>query len=349
MKKIFTLLFLIILLGGFLPVQAKESQAEMLAAFSQKPSQQNVLWVGTFQMVWNEFQDNIVKGPIKFKNQKSELADILNKQEFTKAMLSEDAYYTAYGKTDIALKKQIEDAIMQKFNEKSELLDKINWTDPNRAYLLYAMLVKNFEFPARFDILKTEKFGKDKDPVTYFGIDKKSSDRLYKNVRVLFYNNPWDYAVALNSDKDEVILYRTNSRKNFADLYAVLNKKAQKYDGTKEFVAGDQLKIPYMSIKQDVSYDSLCGKLIENTDKLYIDKALQTVQFNMNNTGVKLKSEAVMNIMTMSLPLTVNAEGRNFFFNKTFVLFMKEKDKQMPYFALRVNDMSIFKYQGEIK
>lgn len=347
MKKLLTALFSIILLGSFCAAQA--SQVQMLAAFSQKPESQNVLWVGTFQMVWNEFSDNIVKGPIKFKNYKSKLANLLNKQEFTKDMISQDSYYVAWGKTDLALKKQIEDAIMQKFNEKSELLDKINWTSKNRAYLLYAMLIKNFDFSPKFDVLAKEKFGKDEEPVSYFGIDKKSSERLYKNVRVLFYNNPWDYAVALNSDKDEVILYRTNSRKNFSDLYSVLNKKSQKFKGNKEFVAGDQLKVPYMSINQNASYDVLCGKLIENTDRLYIDKALQTVQFSMNNAGVKLKSEAVMSIMTMSMPIMTAENGRNFFFNNTFVLFMKEKDKQTPYFALRVKSMSDYKYQGEIK
>ena len=66
MKKLLTTLFSIILLGSFCAAQA--SQVQMLAAFSQKPESQNVLWVGTFQMVWNEFSDNIVKGPIKFKN-----------------------------------------------------------------------------------------------------------------------------------------------------------------------------------------------------------------------------------------------------------------------------------------
>ena len=349
MKKLLSVLFSIILISSFATAQAKDQSVEMLAAFSQKQEEQNSLWVGTFQMVWNEFQNNIVKGPIKFKHYKSQLADLLNKQEFSKAMLSEDAYYTAYGKTDLALKKQIEDAIMQKFNEKSELLDKINWTSPNRAYLLYAMLVKNFEFPARFDVLASEKFGNNDELIPYFGIDKKSRDTLYKNVRVLFYNNPFDYAVALNSEKDEVILYRTNSNRKFSDLYNTLNKKTQKYKGSREFVAGDQLKVPYMTIKQDTSYDVLCGKIIENTDRLYIDKALQTVQFNMNNTGVKLKSEAVMSIMTMSMPIMVAENGRNFFFNNTFVLFLKEKDKQMPYFALRVKDMSLYKYQGEIK
>lgn len=349
MKKVLAAVFSLILAGSFCIAQAKEPPVQMLAALSQKPVEQNALWVGTFQLVWNEFADNIVKGPIKFKFYKSELADLLNKQEFKKSMLSEDSYYTAYGETDLKLKKQIEEAIMQKFNEKSELLDKIDWTHPNNAYLFYAMLLKNFEFQSKFDMLKEEKFAGSDELVPYFGIDKRSSENLYKNVRILFYNNPFDYAVALNSDKDEVILFRTNTRKDFASLYNLLETKSKKFKGNKEFVAGDQLKVPYMSIKQDVSYDVLCGKEILNTDRLYIDKALQTVQFNMNNKGVKLKSEAVMNIMMMSMPIMVAENGRNFFFNNTFVLFMKEKDKSMPYFAVRVKDMSAFKYTGELK
>lgn len=349
MKKLLTAIFSIILASSFCIAQAKDSQVEMLAAISQKPAEQNYLWVGTFQMVWNEFADNIVKGPIIFKNYKSPLADLLNKQEFKKSMLSEDSYYTAFGPTNIELKKQIEDAIMQKFNEKSDLLDKIDWYHPNNAYLFYAMLIKNFDFQARFDMLADGKFANSKEQVPYFGIDKKSRDTLYDKVHVLFYNNPFDYAVALDSDKDEVILYRTNTKKDFLSLYNSIEEKSKKYKGNKAFVAGDQLKVPYMSIKQDASYDKLCGKEILNTDRLYIDKALQTVQFNMNNRGVKLKSEAVMNIMTMSMPIMVAQNGRNFFFNNTFVLFMKEKDKSVPYFAIRVKDMSSFKYTGEIK
>lgn len=350
MKKLLSLLMAVVVSASiFGAVNAKENQVQMLAAYSQKPSSQNTLWVGTFQLVWNEFQDNIVKGPIKFKNYKSELADILNKQEFKKSMLSDESYYVTYGETNIELKKRIENAIMEKFNEKSELLDKIDWNHPNNAYLFYAMLVKNFDFDTRFDNLKTEKFGKDKEPVNYFGISKTSRPALYKGVRVLFYNNPFDYAVALTSDKDEVFLYRTNSNKRYDELYKTLEKKSSKYKGAKSFVEGDLLKVPYMSIKQETSYDELCGKEILNTNRLYIDKALQTVDFNMNNKGVKLKSEAVMNIMFMSAPIEIKERGRNFFFNDTFVLFMKEKDKSNPYFAVRVKNMDDFKYKGEIK
>ena len=107
------------------------------------------------------------------------------------------------------------------------------------------------------------------------------------------------------------------------------------------------LKVPYMSLKQETSYPQLCGKEIQNTDKLYIAQALQTVDFNMNNSGVRLKSEALMDIKTCSINIPVESWGRNFFFNKTFYLFMKEKSKDTPYFAIRVQDMNLYKYQGE--
>ena len=107
-----------------------------------------------------------------------------------------------------------------------------------------------------------------------------------------------------------------------------------------------------MTFKNYTNYDELCNKEIKNKatkERLYIAQAMQTADFNMNNTGVKLKSEAVMNVMTMSMPLAIKQKGRNLYFNKTFYLFMKEKGKSMPYFALRVNDMDLYKYQGEVK
>ena len=355
MKKIIALGMLISIMfigSNVLAKNIKQESVSMLPAFSVKIENANRLWVGTFQLVWNDFMDNILKGPIKFKKEKSQLAKILNKQEFTKSMLSEDSYYTAYGETSPELKEQIEKAILEKFNEKSELLDKINWNDPNNAYLLYAMLKKDFSYTSRFDILKKESFNNSKEKYNYFGIDKNSRSSMYDSVDVLFYKNPFDYAVVLKSEKDDVILYRTNSNKDFDEIYKNLNKNSQKYKGEKKFVAGDKLKVPFMSFKNYTNYDELCGKEIitpKKMKRLYIAQAMQTVDFNMNNTGVKLKSEAVMNIMTMSMPLTVKEKGRNLFFNKTFYLFMKEKDKSMPYFALRVDDMELFKYTGEVK
>lgn len=352
MKKIIALTMLsALLIGNSLinsTAQAKTTPSvQMLPAFSSVTKSENRLWVGTFQIVWNDFMNEVVKGPIKFQNGNPKNADLLNNQEFKKSMISQDSYYSAWGRTNLALKAKIEKALMAKFGEKSALLDKIDWNDPYNAYLFYAMLKKDFKYNVKFENLKNEKFGNGKEQIPYFGLSKLSPSYLYNGVDVLFYNSPFDYAVTLKSPKDKVILYRTITNKPFAKSYNDLQAKAKNYKGDKKFIAGDELKVPAMTIKQDVKYTELCGKPILSTN-LYIDNALQTVEFNMNRRGVKLKSEAVIDANFMSMPIEIKKNGRKFYFNNTFVMFMQENDKEMPYFALRVKDMDLYKYTGKI-
>ena len=47
-----------------------------------------------------------------------------------------------------------------------------------------------------------------------------------------------------------------------------------------------------------------------------------------------------MAIMTTSLRPQEELSPRLFYFDSTFNIFLKEKDKKNPYFALRVNDIS---------
>ena len=88
-------------------------------------------------------------------------------------------------------------------------------------------------------------------------------------------------------------------------------------------------------------FDEITNKRIKGT-KLVIDKAMETIKFDMNNKGVELKSEAAMAVATCSLPSPEERIPRFFYFDDTFVVFLKEIDKDKPYFALRVNDISKF-------
>ena len=54
-----------------------------------------------------------------------------------------------------------------------------------------------------------------------------------------------------------------------------------------------------------------------------INQALETIKFNMDYRGVDLKSEAAMTVMTMSAQPDVLP--RLFYFDNTFVVFLKEK------------------------
>ena len=340
MKKIILTLFCCLVLN--MTAVANES-VEFVDTFSTKNPAQNKVWVGTFQLVWNDFINEILKSPVKFVTGSQKLVKNLNKQEFTQDMLSSEAYYKTYGKTSLALKGEIENAIMEKFGEKSEILETIDWNKPNGAYFLYAMLKKDFSFLNKFNQLNIAEFGKNKVETQYFGISETSKKQLYNNVKVLFFNNTEEFAVVLRTQSDdEVILYRTDKNGSFKTLYNNMNKQAQRYKGNNNFVAGDKIKIPYVVFKDNVNFDEICNREIKGKERLYIEKALQTVDFDMNEEGVKLKSEAALDVSLMSFLPPKGEKGREMFLDDTFVIFLKETDKSKPYFAARIDDLTLF-------
>lgn len=340
MKKLLALLAVLMIAGG--AVMAKTDKSlDVLPLMSSKSVQQNRLWVGTFQLVWNDFMDGIVKGPVQFDDYRSPLVFKLNKQRFKADDLSEDSYYKTYGETSPELKAQIENALKEKFNETSDILDSIDWTPGAGKYLVYAMLKKDFKFLTAFDKLEPARFAHSFKKVDYFGIDENSDKILDDTLHVLFYNSPKDFAVSvITQGKDVLYLYRTDDNKTFDKLYSDMFMKKVQYDGSSEFLAKDEFKVPNISLYAQKSFDELCNHKIKGTD-LTIGQAIETVDFKMDNEGVKLKSEASI-ATKMSMPfIPENVKPRKFYFDDTFVLFLQENDKNKPYFALRVDDVSI--------
>ena len=64
-------------------------------------------WCGTFQLVWNDMKNEVVKKDVVF-NPQLDMVKNLNKEEFNESMLSEDYYFKIYGLKSLALKEQIE-------------------------------------------------------------------------------------------------------------------------------------------------------------------------------------------------------------------------------------------------
>ena len=335
MKKILLVISALLLFNTF----AMAASIEVLPTMRSRTNAQDRVWVGTFQIVWNDFMDKIVHNPVRFREGTPVYVHELNKQEFTADDISEKTFYRYTGKVTKKTKKQITKAIKKKFKETSDLLDKLDLTPGNDRLLVYAMLKKDFEFTKAFDKLGVSSFGKTQKS-EYFGIDAKSDNSLGEGVRVLFYNSPYDYAVVLSTkDKDEVYLYKNASNKPFNYIYAEMLKKEKSYKGDIKFANNDELKVPNIKFFEEKSFEELTGKRIMGTN-LVIDQAMETVKFNMDYKGVELKSEAAMTVMTTAL-LPEN-KPRKFYFDNTFVLFLKEKNKTNPYFALRVNDIEKF-------
>ncbi len=325
----------------------KKADAIILATMNDNMPKGNVLWVGTFQIVWNEVIDNLIHHPIEFIGGTTITAKNLNKREFNKTDISEDSYYTKYGIVSPDLKKEIEKGIKEKFNETSDILGAFDFTYNPMKMFFYAMLKKDFKFLEPFDKLSDGVFGSvNSEKIKYFGIDSNSEGKLYKNVSVLFYNSGDDYAVKLNTKtNDRVVLYRTDDDKKFNEYFEDIKAKDKAFSERKYFGHYDRLKVPDISLYLMTSFKDVEGKNIKNSD-FKIDQTIETIDFKMDNEGVKLKSEAAMMMKATAMP-GPRPQIRYFYFDKDFVLFLIEDGRDVPYYAMRITDVASLNKTGK--
>ena len=346
LKVFFILLGICVILSGVIYATIKiydvvKEKAKITPIYTSKIStiDTNKVWIGTFNLIWNDFMNDIVGGKIEFEDGDSKLVDELNKQSFTENQLSSDSYFKIHGVENVELKNKIEQGIKEKFNETSDILNKCDFENENQqGYILYAMLKKEFNYLKPFSILEEDTFGNSKEKVKYFGIGENIGKSASENVEILFYNSKEDFAIKLKTKEgEEVYLYKAAGvDKTFEENYNEMLKKQMEYVGSRNFENNDILKIPFININDEINYDELCGRYIKGT-KMYIAQAIQTIEFELNNYGGSVKSEALMEVIKQSL----FEKGREFVFNDTFLLYLKEANKNKPYFALRVDDTDI--------
>lgn len=297
-------------------------------------------WCPTFQLIWNDFKNDIVKEDIKF-DEKLDMLDNLNKEGFTLNDISDSYYFKIYGRKNLELKSKIENAIKEKFNQNSDILDKFDWSSEELdsgsevidRYFLYSMLYREFEFNKKFDTFN-DKF-KDKENVEYFGIIKDNNE-IRSQIKVYYYNDENDFAVKLiTKNNDEIIVIKNPKGETFDEIYkSVENKKEY------EFYDTDNFMMPKIDFNVLREYTELENKEINTLDGTYtIEKAIQSIMFSLDEKGGKVKSEAGMDVKYEASSMVIR---RNFYVNDTFALFLKESNKEKPYFAVRVDDISKF-------
>lgn len=307
----------------------------------------DTIWCGTFQLIWNDLKNDLAKQNIVFTPQ-LKVIENLNKETFTANDLSEKYYYKKVGTPSLQLKEEIEKAIKDKFNETSDILDDFEWEnrDP-KDYFLYAMLKKNFEFEKAFEELENGKFG-NYENVKYFGIKKNSeSNELRKQVEVLYYNSKEDFAIKLKTkQEDEVILCKNPKGNTFNEIYQNIAEHKNTYKGNKNLQEGELLKVPNIKLKEKIEFNEIQNKpfYFFNGDEYEIEKALQTIEFELDKTGGKIKSEAGM--MVNKASGIIPNEIREFSIDDTFAIFLVEQGKEKPYFAGKISDIS--KIQNDV-
>ena len=303
----------------------------------------DVIWCGTFQLIWNDLKNDLAKQDIVFTPQ-LQVIENLNKETFTIDDISEQYYYKKLGYPSLALKEEIKKAIKDKFNETSNILDDFEWTgrDP-QDYFLYAMLKKEFKFGKAFEELENGKFG-DYNNTKYFGIKSDDMEELRKQVEVLYYNSKDDFAFKLKTkQEDEVILCKKPEGSTFNKIYNKIIKQSKDYNGAKSLQEGELLKVPNIKLNEKNEFTEIQNKAFYFSNGLpyTIEKAIQTIEFELDRKGGKIKSEAGMMAKNESA-IMFPEERREFFIDDTFAIFLIEEGKDAPYFAGKINDITKF-------
>lgn len=310
-------------------------------------------WCSTFQLVWNDMKNEIVKTDVVF-NPQLELVENLNKESFTEDMLSDEYYFKIYGFKNLELKEKIQKGIKEKFNQTSDILDDFDWNndaldDPTssdiRRYFFYTMLYREFEYKSKFSVLDNAKFGEYED-IKYFGVNKNSKEAVRKQIEVLFYNSENDFAVKIKTkDNDEVIFYKNPEGETFKEIYDSMMKKTNEYEESRDFSEKDFFMAPILSFNVKREYKELANKKFNTADGniAMIEKAIQSIKFSLDETGGKVKSEAGVDSWKTT-SMAEEEKTRYFNVNDTFALFLKEEKRNVPYLALRVDDIT--KYQN---
>ena len=333
---IFTITIFMIVLIALVNGYSKKDEIKVLENY------QDVIWSGTFQLAWNELVESYGTN-LEFIDD-IPFVKTLNSKWFTKDMINKNDYYIMVGKTNFELKNKIKEDIKQKFtrNDKN-ILNKISFSDDN-GITIYSTLNKTFDFINKFDELSNSSFGDTKEQVKYFGINNKSDEKLNNNVEVIYFDySKEDYAVKLKTkSNEEVILYKCDTNKSFEVLYNEILDNGKRFEGNSEFLEHDQIMIPYIKLEALINYSELCNKVIKGTEGEFIKNAIENVKFSLNENGVNLKSESIIQTTMMSS----YKDARYFLFNDNFVLFLKECDKENPYFGIKIKDTEFLEYES---
>ena len=325
-------------------------ESKLLVASDHSLASGNAAWCAPMQICWNNLEDDLNGGEPLPEDGKPAIVAELNDGHFESDMLNEDHYVAYSGPQTKEAKEQIENLIEERFGETSDILDMLEWEDdPDTSLLLfYAMLYRDFNFFVPFDELEDAPFGSEAggnlvEGVSYFGADEEDEEAL-EWVSPLFWESDDHFAAQISCEEGDIlVLARGLSGSTFDELW---NDMMDTADSSGEFFSVGSFACPKLAVDVLTDYGDLEGLKFDlvSGDEITIQKALQTLRFELDETGGKIKSEAALSVKATGL-IMEEPEARDFRFDDSFVLFLVDgtsTGEYYPYAGLLVNDISEF-------
>lgn len=288
----------------------------------------NVLWCASFQMAW----DNAARhfgGRLKLEPH-SPLAELLNASGFDRRWVDEDSVVAIQGMVADGVLDRIDHGAREKTGKGSRLLDDLRKSSAATDLVFYALLAKDLEFTKPFARLGRFAMGKHKVPWFGFTPDLKGREPLLAQVGVHHYRAKDDFVVELVSKQsgDQLLLAKLPKpppTPASASRAVLGHLKVDPPAATRN----DLLAVPEIVVEEKTGFQELQGRSVVGSGR-FIRSAMQTIDFRMDEKGVKLRSEASISFGCSA------AEPRNvriMVLDPPFAIVMKRKDAPNPYFV----------------
>jgi len=307
---------------------------------------QNVLWCGTLQLAWNE-AINLVGEKLQF-SRPSEEVEQLNLQNFTKKDLDSNSYVAIADFERNGVESEIKKALWNTFHgvASPDLIPSSPAHPGPDDFVAYAYLFKDLSFSEPFAENKPLLF--DGKSVESFGFTENLdalNAAVFSQVQIMDYVSKDDFVIELKpkSLEDQFILAKVPPQSTLkATIHDVLERlqKGKTITATKQ----DRMAVPKLNFDLKSQFPELAGlELVPSptahVHRLTLSSVSQNVRFQLNEQGVKLKSEAEMTMKTTVILLT--NQPHKLIFDQPFLILIKRVSSPQPYFALWVGNSTL--------
>ena len=304
----------------------------------------NVVWCASLLSAWKVLQKDIAGEPLELEGANDDCA-LLNEADDPEDSVPAGALYSAAGRVQKGIIDTIHDTVQKKFptNEPPSF--------PGIAadsFLAYAYLEANvsFELPYfqnREPFVFTDGTGHE-TMVNSFGI-RPEDEYAYFNLRnqpaILYTKRDAHYELqefgvdlCRNSEPSQIVLARTELRKTLMETISAFQEKIEPGQNHEGLDANDVLLVPDLFWQVSHNFGEFEGRLFKN-EKLKgqaMDVMMQDILFRLDRSGAELKSEAKQ----YCLPIP-----SHYLFDRPFLIYMKKRNAQFPYFAMWVGNAEL--------
>ncbi len=314
--------------------------------YSPMKNGHNVVWCASFLSAWKSLQKGITEEFVQIEDA-DEHCMPLNEADDPENSLPPGALYAAAGWVQKGIVETIHETVKKMFPAKEP--PSFAGISAN-SFLAYAYLAANVPFKLPYfqnsEPLTFTGGNGSKIEINSFGI-RAEDEFAYYGLRdqpaILFTKRNAEYELqefvvdlCRDSEPSQIILACIEPQKTLMNTISNVQQKIEESENHEGLEGNDVLLVPDLFWQLEHDFDEFEGRSFKNKtlQGQKLDVARQDILFRLDRSGAELKSEAKLFSLSIST---------HFLFDRPFLIYMKKRDVEIPYFAMWVSNGELLK------